>query len=168
VQGAITPQAEDVAREQKIEVIGPEPWPVGFASALPRHASIPITIMLTPRPHAITTIADMAGHTEVVVWARDPSAIEAAVLITAGANAYVTDLNDLAAAVRAVSSGEAWLAPVAAAAVCRLARVTCDPGLYELSVAARATAQGQGWPLACRAAGATQTGSLLMQLRRQL
>jgi DNA-binding NarL/FixJ family response regulator len=157
-----------VVGQQRIEVIGPEPWPVGFTGALPRHAAIPIAIIITPRPEARTTIADLEGHTEVVVWASDPSAIEAAVLITAGANAYVTDLNDLVAAVRAVSSGEAWLAPVAAAAVCRLARVTRDPGLYELSVAARAAAAGQGWPLACRAAGATQTRSLLMQLRRQL
>ena len=157
-----------MAGQQRIEVIGPEPWPVGFAGALPRHAAIPIAIMITPRPHARTAIADLAGHTEVVVWASDPSAIEAAVLITAGANAYVTDLDDLASAVRAVSSGEAWLAPVAAAAVCRLARITRDPGLYELSVAARATAAGQPWPLACRAVGATGTQSLLMQLKRQL
>jgi DNA-binding NarL/FixJ family response regulator len=157
-----------VASQQKIEVIGPDSWPAGFASALPRHASIPVTIMITPRPHAITNIADLAGHGEVVVWASDPSAIEAAVLITAGANAYVTHLDDLASAVRAVSSSEAWLAPVAAAAICRLARIIGDPGLYELSVAARATAAGQPWPLACRAAGATRTRSLLMQLRRQL
>jgi DNA-binding NarL/FixJ family response regulator len=116
-----------VAGQQKIEVIGPDLWPAGFASALPRHASIPVTIMITPRSHARTAIADLAGHTEVVVWASDPSAIEAAVLITAGANAYVTDLDDLPSAVRAVSSGEAWLAPVAAAAVCRLARITGEP-----------------------------------------
>jgi DNA-binding NarL/FixJ family response regulator len=157
-----------VAGQQKIEVIGPDPWPADFTVALPRHASIPVTIMITPRPHSITTIADLAGHAEVVVWASDPSAIEAAVLITAGANAYVTDLDDLASAVRAVSSGEAWLAPVAAAAVCRLARITGDPGLYELSVAARATAAGQPWPLACRAAGLSGTQSLLMQLKRRL
>jgi DNA-binding NarL/FixJ family response regulator len=157
-----------MAGQQRIEVIGPEPWPVGFAGALPRHAAIPIAIMITPRSHARTAIADLARHTEVVVWASDPSAIEAAMLITAGANAYVTDLNDLAAAARAVSSGESWLSPVAASAVCRLARVTRDPGLSEFAVAARATAAGQAWSLACRSAGVTQTQSLLMQLRRQL
>ena len=154
--------------QQRIQVIGPEPWPVGFANALPRHTAIPITVIITPHPHARTTIADLAGHVEVVVWAIDPSAIEAAVLITAGANAYVTELDDLASAVQAMSSGEAWLAPVAAAAVCRLARITRNPGLYELSVAARAAASGTAWPLACRAAGITHTRSLLMQLRRQL
>jgi DNA-binding NarL/FixJ family response regulator len=157
-----------VVGQQRIQVIGPEPWPVGFAGALPRHTVIPITVMITPRSHARTAIADLAAHTEVVVWASDPSSIEAAVLIMAGANAYVTDLDDLASAVRAVSSGEAWLAPVAAAAVCRLARITGDPGLYELSVAARATAQGQPWPLACRATGLSGTQSLLMQLKRRL
>jgi DNA-binding NarL/FixJ family response regulator len=157
-----------VAGQQKIEVIGPDPWPAGFAGALPRYASIPVTIMITPRPHTSTTIADLAGHAEAVVWASDPSAIEAAVLIAAGASAYVTELEDLAVAVQAVSSGEAWLAPVAAAAVCRLARVTRDPGLSEFAVAARAAASGMAWPLACGAAGVTQTRSLLMQLRRQL
>ena len=157
-----------MASQQKIEVIGPEPWPAGFAAALPRHRAIPITVMITPQPHARATIADHAGRAEVVVWASDPSAIEAAVLITAGANAYVTDLDDLAEAVRAVSTGEAWLAPVAAAAVCRLARIIGDPGLYELSVAARATAAGQPWPLACTAAGLSGTQSLLKQLKRRL
>jgi DNA-binding NarL/FixJ family response regulator len=154
--------------QQRIEVIGAEPWPVGFAGALPRHTATPLTIIITPRPQARTTIVDLAGHAEVMVWASDPSAIEAAMLIIAGANAYVTDLNDLAAAARAVSSGEAWLSPVAASAVCRLARVTRDPGLSEFAVAARATAAGQAWSLACRSAGIAQTQSLLMQLRRQL
>jgi DNA-binding NarL/FixJ family response regulator len=154
--------------EQRIEFIGPEPWPAGFAGALPRHSTIPVTIIITPRSHARTVIADRAGRTEVVVWASDPSAIEAAVLIAAGANAYVTDLDDLPLAVEAVSSGEAWLDPVAAAAVCRLARVTRDRGLSELAAAAKAAAAGQGWPLACHAMGVTQTRSLLMQLRRQL
>jgi len=157
-----------VVGQQKIEVIGAEPRPVGFAAALPRYAAIPITVMITPRSHASTAIADLEGHAEVLVWACDPSAIEAAVLIAAGASAYVTELEELAVAVQAVSWGEAWLAPVAAAAVCRLARVTRDPGLSEFAVAARAAASGLAWPLACGAAGVTQTRSLLMQLRRQL
>jgi DNA-binding NarL/FixJ family response regulator len=157
-----------VVGQQTIRVIGPEPWPAGFGGALPQHAAIPISMLITPRPHARTTIADLAELTDVVVWASDPSAIEAAVLIAAGANAYVTELDDLAVAVQALSSGEAWLAPVAAAAVCRLARVTRDPGLSELAVAARAAAEGQGWLLACRSSGVTQTRSLLIQLRRQL
>src|SRR5450756_1627362 len=150
-------QDRQVAGKSRIEITGPEPWPVGFAGALPRSSAIPVRILIAPQPRARTSIAELRGRREVVVWASDPSAIEAAVLITAGANAYVTDLDDLASAVRAVSSGEAWLAPVAAAAVCRLARITGDPGLYELSVAARATAAGHPWPLACRAAGLTDT-----------
>src|SRR5450759_4942646 len=155
-----------MAGQQRIRVIGPEPWPTGFAVALPQHAATPITVMITPRPQARTIITDLGGHSDVVVWARDPSAIEAAVLITAGANAYVTDLNNLAAAIRAVTLGEAWLSAVAAVAVCRLARITGDQGLDRLSVAARAAASGQAWPLACRAVGVTGTRSLLMQLRR--
>ena len=157
-----------MAGQRRIGVIGPDPWPIGFAGALPQHAATPITVMITPRPQARTIITDLEGHSDVVIWARDPSAIEAAMLITSGASAYVTDLSDLAAAIRAVTSGESWLSAVAAVAVCRLARITGDSGLDELSVAARAAASGQAWPLACRAAGATGTRSLLMQLRRAL
>jgi DNA-binding NarL/FixJ family response regulator len=157
-----------VAAWSTIEIIGPEPWPVGFIHTLPRYAPIPLRIMITPQRHAQTIVAGLRGRPEVVVWASDPSAIEAAILIAAGVNAYVTELDDLAAAVGAVSSGEAWLAPVAAAAVCRLARITRDPSLDRLSAAARAAASGQPWALACRSTGLTQTRSLLTHLRRQI
>jgi DNA-binding NarL/FixJ family response regulator len=157
-----------VAGAPLIEITGPEPWPIGLREALPRRSAIPIRIMITPQPHARCTIADLQGHPDVLVWATDPSAVEAAVLIAAGANAYVTEPKDLAAAVEALNSGEAWLAPVAAAAVCRLARNTRNPAFDKLSVAARTTAGGQAWLLACRATGLTQTRYLLTQLRREV
>jgi DNA-binding NarL/FixJ family response regulator len=161
-------QDRQVAGKTGIEITGPEPWPVGFAGALPRSSAIPVRILIAPQPRARTSIAELRGRREVVVWASDPSAVEAAVLITAGANAYVTELDDLAAAIRAVTSGEIWLAPVAAAAVCRLARITRDPHFDKLSVAARAAARGQAWPLACLSTGLTQAQSLLTELRWQL
>src|SRR5664280_2355042 len=151
-------QDRQVARRTGIEITGPELWPVGFAGALPRSSAIPVRILIAPQPRARTSIAELRGRREVVVWASDPSAVEAAVLITAGANAYVTELDDLMAAIRAVTSGEIWLAPVAAAAVCRLARITRDPHFDKLSVAARAATLGPWRPLgrrprACRSAG---------------
>jgi DNA-binding NarL/FixJ family response regulator len=157
-----------MAAWSRIEILGPAPWPVGLIDALPRYAPIPLRIMITPQRHAQSIVAGLRGHPEVVIWASDPSAIEASMLIAAGASAYVTELKDLVTAVRAVSSGEAWLAPVAATAVCRLARITLDPGLDSLAAAARAAAGGQPWPLACRSTGLAQTRSLLTQLRRQL
>lgn len=137
-------------------------------AVLPRHTAIPIRIIITPQLHACTTIAGVPGHAEAVVWARDPSAVEAAVLVAAGANAYVTDLVDLAAAVDAVCTGETWFAPVAAAALCRLARNIQDHDFETLAAVARAAAQGRPWPLTCRSAGLEQTQAVLARLRQQL
>ena len=157
-----------MAGRATIEIVGARPWPIGLLRALPRRSAVPVQVLITPQPHARTSIAELRGHKEVVVWAQDSSAVEAAVLIAAGANAYVTQLGDLAAAVRAVSTGETWLAPVAAAAVSRLARSSANPAFTSLSAAARAAAAGQPWPLACRSIDLRHTQSLLQQLRLQL
>jgi hypothetical protein len=151
-----------------IEVTGPEPWPIRLARALPRYSAAPLRVMITPQPYARITIEALHGQPQVLVWASDPSAVEAAVLIMAGADAYVTHTDDLADAVQALDSGETWLAPVAAAAVCRLTRLIRDPDFDEFSAAARTAAAGQPWPLVCRSTGLTRTGSVLTQLRRRL
>src|SRR5664280_2198734 len=161
-------QDRQVARRTGIEITGPELWPVGFAGALPRSSAIPVRILIAPQPRARTSIAELLGRREVVVWASDPSAVEAAVLITAGANAYVTELDDLTAA---AATGASQISPEVTArmaAVCRLARITRDPHFDKLSVAARAAARGQAWPLACLSTDLTQTRSLLTQLRWRL
>jgi len=125
-------------------------------------------VMVTPRTRARETIATLTGQSEVIVFATEPSAIEAAVLITAGANAYVTSEAELGDAVTALGLGDTWFSAVAATAVCRLARLTRDPALHGIAIAARAAAAGQPWPAACHAAGLTTTQSHLHRLRRRL
>ena len=124
--------------------------------------------MVTPQPRAGRTIAQLHRRFHVVVYATDPSAIEAAVLIAAGADAYVANPRDLRSAVSAIGVGETWFSPVAAAAVCRLARLAGDPSLLDLAAAARATAAGHPWQVACQSLGLRATQSDLHRLRQHL
>jgi len=157
-----------VADPTEIEIIGSGSWPLGFPDALPRRTTTPLKVLITPQPKAREITANLSDHFAVVAYATSPSAIEAAVLITAGADAYVTRTTDLSAAIQAVCRGETWFSAVAATAVCRLARLTCDPTLQNLTVAARSAASGQPWPLACRALGLVETQSQLQRLRSAL
>lgn len=152
----------------RIQITGPQPWPVGLARSLPTSSSIPVRVVLTPNPRSRATIVTASDQPQVIVWSGDPSAVEAAVFIAAGANAYVTSLTDLAAAVDAVCTGETWFAAVAAAAICRLARNTRHQDFDALAAAARAAAQGLPWSLACRSAGLEQSQDVLTHLRRRL
>jgi DNA-binding NarL/FixJ family response regulator len=157
-----------VAHPTEIEILGSSSWPLGLPDAMPRRTSTPLKVLITPQTKARQIAANLRGHFEVVTYATSPSAIEAAVLIAAGVNAYVTRTADLAAAIHAVCRGETWFSAVAAAAVCRLARLTCDPALQELAVAARSAAAGQPWPQACRALGLNETRRKLQRLRSVL
>lgn len=157
-----------MAQPTEIEILGSNSWPLGLPDAMPRRTSTPLKVLITPQTKAQQITANLRGHFEVITYATSPSAIEAAILITAGANAYVTRTADLAAAIQAVSTGETWFSAEAAAAVCRLARLTCDPTLQELAVAARSAAAGQPWPLACRALGLNETRRKLQHLRSVL
>jgi DNA-binding NarL/FixJ family response regulator len=157
-----------MARYPHLEILGIEPWPPRLSRELPRRTRRPVTLLVTPRANAITCVADRYGGRDVVVLATDPSAVEAALLIQAGADAYLTDAADLPEAIEALAAGEAWLSPVAATAVCRLARLTGDPAFDLLAALARAVAAGQSWPTARRASGLTDTRSALARLRRML
>ena len=151
-----------------IQVVGRQPWPPGLTRALPRTAATPIRLVITPQPGAQAAVAERADSVQTIVYSTDPSIVEAAILITAGANAYVTHHSDLPAAVQAVSAGEVWLAPVAAAAVCRLIRAAEDSTLDTLAAAARAAAAGQPWDTARQAADITNTINLLATVRQRI
>ena len=150
------------------EVIGSQPWPTGFRRALPPRTGRPVKIVVTPLALALRTVADLDSPRDVIIYSTEPSAVEAALLIAAGANAYVTTPRELRHAVAALERGDTWFSPVAATAVCRLARITRSQDLDAFAVAARAAAAGRSWPGACRAVGLAETGSHLHRLRQRL
>jgi DNA-binding NarL/FixJ family response regulator len=147
-----------------IDVVGTPPWPAGLMRGLPNSASTAIRLVITPHAGARAAVAERPDGAEAIVYSLDPSIVEATILIAAGANAYVTRQDDLAAAVRSVGAGEIWLAPVAAAAVCRLTRLVNDPTLDGLAAAARAAAAGQPWSTARQAADVVDTVALLSRV----
>jgi len=89
-----------------IQLVGRRPWPPGLTGALPRAAATPIRLVITPQSGAQAAVAGRADSVQTIVYSTDPSIVEAAILITAGANAYVTHHSDLGAAIQAVGAGE--------------------------------------------------------------
>lgn len=150
------------------EIVGPDPWPARLRSGLPRHSSVPVGIVVTPQPRARAIVSELRICAKVIIYATDPSVAEAAVLAAVGAVAYVSEVDDLAAAVRSVTVGGAWFSPVAAAAVCRLARMTRDPAFDALAAAARATAAGRSWSVACLSVGVPDSARQLERLVQSL
>jgi DNA-binding NarL/FixJ family response regulator len=152
----------------RVEILGIEAWPPQLTGRLARRSSGLLTVVVTPRADSITSVQERYPQRDIVILATDPSAVEAALLIHAGADAYVTDPAELRGAIDALSSGEAWMSPVAASAVCRLARLPGDPAFDRLAALARVAAGGQPWPSARRALGLTGTRSALAELRQAL
>lgn len=135
-------------------------------TAAARSATIPIRIVTTSR---LPASAALAGSTWThIVYASQPSAVEASVWLLAGASGYVTHLKSLHPAVAAVSDGETWLDPHAAAALYRLIRMANDSRWNSLAAASRAAAEGMNWGETCSALGLAQTGALLSNLRTQI
>jgi hypothetical protein len=111
----------------------------------------------------------LAGPTRAyIVYATHPSSVEAAVWLLAGASGYVTSLKSVAAAVAAVSDGEIWLDPHAAAALYRLIQMANDSRWNSLAAASRAAAEGMGWSETCSALELARTGALLRHLRTRI
>ena len=112
--------------------------------------------------------AALAGSTWThIVYASQPSAVEASVWLLAGASGYVTHLKSLHPAVAAGSDGETWLDPHAAAALYRLIRMANDSRWNSLAAASRAAAEGINWGRHPQPSG-SQTGALLSNLRTQI
>ncbi len=134
--------------------------------AAPRSATVPLRIVTTSQ---LPASAALAGSTWThIIYASHPSAVEASVWLLAGASSYVTSLKSLHPAVAAVSDGEAWLDPHAAAALYRLIQMANDSRWNSLAAASRAAAEGMSWGETCSALGLAQTGSLLSNLRAQI
>jgi hypothetical protein len=134
--------------------------------AAPRSATVPLRLVTTSQ---LPASAALAGSTRTyIVYASHPSAVEASVWLLAEASGYVTSLKSLAAAVAAVSDGEIWLDPHAAAALYRLIQMVNDSRWNSLAAASRAAAEGMSWSEACSALGLARTGALLSNLRTQI
>jgi len=157
-----------VTGHQRIEIIGTEPWPGHAARQLGGRRTRRLSLLIAPAAGSFAAVRERYPERDIVVLAAEPSAIEAALLIYAGADAYLTDSGDLRSAVESLAAGEAWLSPIAAAAVCRLARLAGDPDLDRLAGIARAVAGGHPWPTVRRASGLSGTRSALARLRRLL
>ena len=71
-----------------IQLVGRRPWPPGLTRALPRAAATPIRLVITPQSGAQAAVAERADSVQTIIYSTDPSIVEAAILITAGANAY--------------------------------------------------------------------------------
>ena len=134
--------------------------------AVPRSAMVPLRIVATSQ---LPASAALAGSTWThIVYAGHPSAVEASVWLLAGASGYVTSLKSLAPAVAAVSDGEIWLDPHAAAALYRLIQMVNDSRWDSLAAVSRAAAEGMSWGETCTALGLARTGALLSNLRAQI
>ncbi len=134
--------------------------------AAPRSATIPLRIVTTSQ---LPASAAVAGATRThIAYSSHPSAVEATVWLLAGAVGYVTGLKTLAPAVAAVSDGEIWLDPHAAAALYRLIQMVNDSRLNSLAAASRAAAEGMSWGETSAALGLARTGALLSGLRTQI
>lgn len=158
-----------MAGHPRIEIIGTEPWPGNAARLLGGgRRTRQLSLLIAPAAGSFAAVRERYPERDIVVLATEPSAVEAALLIYAGADAYLTDSGDLGSAVDSLSTGEAWLSPVAAAAICRLARLPGDPAMDRLAGLARAVAAGQSWPAVRRASGLSDTRSALARLRRLL
>lgn len=156
-----------MARPQAIEILGTEPWPLPLRRVPVNRGTRPQTLLITPFVGSVAAIARRYPRHDVVVLSTKPSAVEAALLIHAGADAYLTDLADLRGALEALAAGEMWLSPVAATAVCRLARLPGDPAFDRLATFARAVASGQP-PRSGGGSGLSGTRWTLAKLRRLL
>lgn len=157
-----------MAGSRQVEILGIEAWPTRLTGRLARRSSGVLTIVVTPRAGSIASVKERYPQRDIVVLASDPSAVEAALLIHAGADAYVTGPAELRDAIDALGTGEAWMSPLAATAVCRLARLPGDPAFDRLAALARVVAGGQPWQSARRALGLTSTRSALARLRQVL
>jgi len=153
-----------MARTDDTEIVGRLPW----QSRLPGRTPGGLTVLITPRVGAVRAVAERYPHRAIAVLATDPSVAEAAVLIHAGADAYLTDVGDLASAVEALRDGRAWMSPIGAAAVCRLARLPGNPAFDTMAAAARAAAAGEPWQRAFRIAGGSPARSMFAALRSAL
>ena len=134
--------------------------------AAPRSATVPLRIATASQLPASVALA---GSTwTYIIYAGHPSAVEASVWLLAGASGYVSSLKSLATAVAAVSDGEIWLDPYAAAAVYRLIQMVNDSRWDSLAAVSRAAAEGMSWSQTCSALGLARTGTLLSNLRKQI
>jgi hypothetical protein len=146
------------------EILGPRPWPVQLTDH--RADKLRLTVLLTPYVGAFAAVGERYPRRDIAVLSNDPSIVEATLLVQAGADAYLSNPETLPAAFDALRAGHAWLTPVAAAAVCRLARLPGDPAFDPLAGAARFAAGGRPWLTVCRSLGLTDTRGLLAALRR--
>lgn len=134
--------------------------------AAPRSATVPLRIATASQLPAPVALAGSAWT--YIIYASHPSAVEASVWLLAGASGYVTSLKSLPAAVAAVSDGEIWLDPHAAAAVYRLIQMVNDARWDSLAAVSRAAAEGMNWSETCSALGLARTGPLLSSLRAHI
>ena len=145
------------------EILGPPPWPLRLSELHGRtHA---LTMVVAPHPGALAAVRERYSRRDIVVLSTAPSTVEAALLVEAGADAYLTDLAELEPALAALRAGQAWLSAVAAAAVCRLARLPGDCAFDQLAAAARLAAAGRPWPTVCHTVGIADTRATLAALR---
>jgi hypothetical protein len=134
--------------------------------AAPRSATVPLRLVTTSQ---LPASAAPAGSTRTyIVYASHPSAVEASVWLLAGASGYVSSLKSVPVAVAAVSDGEIWLDPHAAAALYRLIQMVNDSRWDSLAAVSRAAAEGMSWSETCSALGLVRTGALLSNLRTQI
>jgi hypothetical protein len=150
-------------------VLADPAWEDRVRRALGHRSPTELTVFVTPRPGVVGEVQRTAATgARALVFARDASLAEAALVIAAGADGYVTELAMLNFASRRVADGEGWFDPVAAAAVARLARLSGNARHDPLTVAARLAAAGRPWHEAQAAAGAVDAGVLLARLRDRL
>src|SRR6185503_14028865 len=89
------------------EILGLRPWSAGLV-AIPGDAGR-LTVVVTPLAGALAAVRERYPHRDVVVLATDPSVAEAALLVQAGADAYLSDPTSLGPALDALRTGQAWL-----------------------------------------------------------
>ena len=91
------------------------------ALALARRLRPDVTLLDHRMPIAdgLSVVADVAGHSAVLVLTGSPEPELIAPMLRGGARGYLVyghfDVHDLAPAVRAVAAGQGWLTPTAAA-----------------------------------------------------
>ena len=125
-------------------------------------------MVVTPYRGVLADVRERYPARDIVVVSTDPSAVEAALLLQAGADAYLSDPATLGPAIRGLRDGRVWLSPVGAVGLCRLARLPGDPAFDLLAAAARLAATGRPWPAVCRTLGLRGTRQTLRALRRAL
>ncbi len=149
-----------------LDVLAPAGLSARITLACP--SNHPLTVVVPPALGVVRTVrAARALDRECWCWSEQPSAVQAAVVLAAGADSYCALEPDLLGLAFRCARGP-YLDAAGAAGLLQLCRLVSDRSFDTLAAVARATATGTPWERACRASNVSQPRKALRGLRAQL